>query len=413
MNLLPLSDRSLNFIALAAANKNNANSCDLAILEGHYDIDVLTECVNKIASTHPIMQSRVVKKGFRYYWQFDAQLYPEKRFLDWSEQYSNVEQWHAALRQFVIDNPIDPFNGSGVAFVYVKFRSYSALMFLSSHAVSDARSGYILFEQLHALLTDQPIPNQDNSFCEDHLLFDSVTYQAMFKAAARLACELFKAKKTIPIKASGQWQIDYHDLGVEATESVLAWARKYQFSANVVLNYVFNKVLNNGKKYTMIETMSVRALSSRNLSSSYNNLILSFGSDIGGDSNWMQAYQSRLNRLKSGDHTVHQAEQRLQSLSINLMPRRGLKLLVDSYKRLFLNGNVILSNLGKLEFDLKSIGKCKIIDIYNFSVPLPPAGLAIVVSTYQGRLRISYAHEGGDITSIKRAVECEIASLNE
>ncbi|AOT08534.1 hypothetical protein [Pseudoalteromonas luteoviolacea] len=412
MNLLPLSDRSLNFLALAEANKKNANSCDLAILEGHYDMQVLSTSIDKIASLHPIMQSRIVRKGLKYYWKYDEMLYPEKLELDWSDCFQDAEQWHAALRQYVIDNPVDPYSGSPVKFVYIRFRQRSALLFISSHTASDARSGYILFEQLNSLLLNQPLPRKDNSFCEEHMLFDRVKVKALLKASAKLAVDLCKSKKAIAVKGSEQWRVDYHDFGLEATEALKNWSNQHQVSVNVALNYILNKALNDGHKYTVLETMSLRGLAKKDLAASYNNLIMPFGSEIGGESYWIKAYQARLQELKLGGYKVHQAEQRIQSYSINLVPKCALKLLVEGYKRLFLNGNVILSNLGKLEFDLNYIGSLKILDVYNFSVPLPPAGLALVASTYNGRLRISFAYRNKAEPLFVQAIERELADLN-
>ncbi|KID56736.1 hypothetical protein JF50_12550 [Pseudoalteromonas luteoviolacea] len=412
MNLLPLSDRALNFLALAEANNKNANSCDLVILEGHYGMDELSNCVDKIASLHPIMQSRIVRKGLKYFWLYDETLYPEKSQLDWTDRFLDVKQWHVALRQYAIDNPVDPYVGSPVQFVCIRFKQYSALIFLSSHTASDARSGYILFEQLHSLLLNQPISSIDNSFCEEHMLFDKVGTKALFHAGIRLAIDLFKSKTKIEIADSACWRVDYHDFGLDATKALKIWSKRHQVSVNVALNYVLNKALNNGQKYTVLETISLRGIAKKDLAGSYNNLIMPFGSEIGGESCWIKAYQARLQELKLEGYKVHQAEQRIQSYSINLVPKCALKLLVESYKRLFLNGNVILSNLGKLEFNLSYIGSFKIIDVYNFSVPLPPAGLALVASTYQGRLRISYAHRGEVELLITPAIEREIAALN-
>ncbi|KZN45260.1 hypothetical protein [Pseudoalteromonas luteoviolacea] len=413
MKLMPLSDRSLNFLALGEANNNNANSCDLLILDGQYDMEVLATSVDQIARTHPVLQSRIVRKGLKYYWQYDALLYPPKLYLDWSDRYSDVEQWHKALRQYAIDNPIDPFAGSPLKFVYIRFKHLSAMLFLSSHAASDARSGYILFEQLHSILNKQTFPEEDNSFCEEHLIFDRVKLNAILKAGKYLVSELFKPSAKITIEDSSNWSVDYYDFGTAATESLVRWARQHQVSVNVALNYVLNKALNKGEKYTIIETISIRGIAKQDLASSYNNLIMPFGSEVGGDSCWVQAYQARLQNLKREGYKVHQAEQRIQSYSINLMPKFALKLLVNCYKHLFLRGNVILSNLGRLDFDLSYIGEHKIVDTYNFSVPLPPAGLALVVSTYKEKLRISFAHRSKNIEPIIKAIKHELSVLNE
>ncbi|MDK1286666.1 hypothetical protein [Pseudoalteromonas umbrosa] len=413
MKLMPLSDRSLNFLALGEANNKNANSCDLLILDGQYDMNVLASSVDEIARTHPVLQSRIVRKGLRYYWQYEASLYPSKLFLDWSECYSDVDQWHKALRQYAIDNPIDPFVGSPLQFVYVRYNHLSAILFLSSHAASDARSGYILFEQLHSILTKQAIPNVDNSFCEDHLVFDRVKLKALLKAGRGLAVEMFKPRVKLPITDTHNWSVDYCDFGLKATKSLTKWAKHHQVSVNVALNYVLNKALNKGAKYTIIETISIRGIAKQDLASAYNNLIMPFGSEVGGDSCWVKAYQARLQNLKLEGYKVHQAEQRIQSCSINLMPKFALGSLVKCYKYMFLRGNVILSNLGRLEFDLSYIGEHKIVDIYNFSVPLPPAGLALVVSTYKERLRISFAHRSENIEPIIKAIKHELRVLNE
>lgn len=410
---MPLSDRSLNFLALGEANNNNANSCDLAILDGHLDMNILAKCVDRIALTHPILQSRIVRKGLKYYWQHDESIYPQKLYLDWSQCYCEFDQWHEALRQYVIDNPIDPFSASPLKLIYIKYQQFSAILFLSSHAASDARSGYILFEQLNSILCNQSIPEEDNSFCEDPLIFDRVEWKALLKAGKCLVSELFKPSSKIMIKDSGNWSVDYFDFGVGATESLIKWANQHEVSVNVALNYLLNKALNKGEKYTIIETISIRGIAKKNLASSYNNLIMPFGSEVGGDSCWVKAYQARLQDLKLEGYKVHQAEQRIQSYSINMMPKFALKLLVNAYKSMFLNGNVILSNLGRLEFELNYIGERKIIDIYNFSVPLPPAGLALVVSTYKGRLRISFAHRTEKIEQIIKAIQHELSVINE
>ncbi|TQF70975.1 WSD1 family O-acyltransferase [Pseudoalteromonas luteoviolacea] len=410
--LIPLSARALNFLALSDAN-DNGNSCDLVILKSSPSQKQLNEAVDHIAKSHPIMQSRIVRKRCRYFWQFDQQLFPEKRFLNWSEKYSSYEDWHDALRNYLFDDVIDPFSSSPVKFICIHYHQYCALLFISSHTASDARSGYLLFEQINAYLNSRSLDIEDRSFEREDKLFESCKVIAYFSASQLLLKNLTRPKKQVDLmhKRSDQWQVDYMDLGELATKKLVSWSKNHKVSVNVALNYILSQSICADKELNVLETMSVRDLSNKNLKWAYNNLIIVFESNIGGDNNWLEDYRQHLDKVKGGGYKTFQAQQEIQALTINLLPRSALKGLVSIYKKLFLKGNMILSNLGALEFDLSHLGEHEIVDIYNFSVPLPPAGLAFVVSTYRQKLRVSLAHRGDDVDPILSEIRSNILSI--
>ncbi|KZN57765.1 hypothetical protein [Pseudoalteromonas luteoviolacea] len=410
--LIPLSARSLNFLALADAN-DNGNSCDLVILKGCPDKLGLTQAVDKIAKTHPVMQSRIVRKNLRYYWQFDEHLLPEKEFLNWSYEFDCFELWHSALRNHLFKDIVEPFNSSPVKFICIQYRQYFALLFLSSHIASDGSSGYLLFKQLSAYLNSEPIAVADNSFAREPTLFDSCGTKAYLTAAKQLARNLVRpcSKVVLNKGKSNKCQVEYVDLGEGATKSLVDWSKQRGCSVNVALNYILSESLCGGRRLGVLETMSVRDISKQSLEYAYNNLVIVFESYIGGSNTWIDEYAKHLQKLKCEGYRAFQAQQEIQAISINLLPRVALKRLVRIYKRFFLKGNVILSNLGVVDFDLSHVGKYEIVDVYNFSVPLPPAGLAIVVSTYRQKLRISFAHRGDDISDFMKAIEANILSI--
>ncbi|MBQ4812888.1 hypothetical protein J8M20_16125 [Pseudoalteromonas luteoviolacea] len=411
--LIPLSARALNFLALADAN-GNGNSCDLIILKGCPDQKVLTEAIDQIAKQHPVMQSRIVRKNWQYHWQFDAHLFPEKQFLDWSSDFDNFESWHRALRGYLFKDVVDPFSASPIKFVCVQYEQYFALLFISSHIASDGRSGYLLFEQLNAYLNTRSIVEDDNSFVCDSKLFESCGAKAYLTAFRQLASNFVRSRVEVKVNKEmpENCQVDYVDLGEAATKKLVDWSKKNGVSVNVALNVILNKSFFPNCGLRILETMSVRGLSKQSLEDAYNNLVIVFESHVGGSDDWVKEYAQHLTSLKSGGYRAFQAQQQIQALSINLLPRAALKMLVRIYKRLFLKGNVILSNLGALDFDLSHLGRYEIIDVYNFSVPLPPAGLAIVVSTYRQKLRLSIAHKGEDISHFMKAIESNILSIN-
>ncbi|KZN59710.1 hypothetical protein [Pseudoalteromonas luteoviolacea] len=410
--LIPLSPRALNFLALADAN-DNGNSCDLVILKGTPEQRDLSQAIDKIAKTHPIMQSRIVRKSLRYYWQFDTHLLPEKEFLDWSDEFDSFELWHRALRNHLFKDIVDPFNSSPVKFICIQYREYFALLFLSSHIASDGSSGYLLFKQLSAYLNSEPIAVADNSFEREAALFDCCGTKAYLTAVKQLACNLVRSCSKVALSKgnSNQCQVEYVDLGERATKNLIEWSKQRGCSVNVALNYVLSESLCRDRGLSVLETMSVRDISKQPLEYAYNNLVIVFESYIGGSNTWIDEYARHLQQLKREGYRAFQAQQKIQALSINLLPRAALKTLVRIYKRLFLKGNVILSNLGVVDFDLSHVGKYEIVDVYNFSVPLPPAGLAVVVSTYRQKLRVSFTHRGGDISDYMSAIEANILSI--
>ncbi|MCF2858043.1 hypothetical protein L1286_11220 [Pseudoalteromonas sp. SMS1] len=410
--LIPLSARALNFLALADAN-GNGNSCDLIILKSRPSNQQLEHAVDQIAKSHPIMQSRIIRKRCRYYWEYDCQLLPEKKFLDWSENYANFEQWHSALRRYLFDDVIDPFASSPVKFVCIHYQQYCALLFISSHTASDARSGYLLFEQLNAHLNAQAVKVVDNAFENDHSLFEPCGFSAYVKASGRLLTNLLRRRSLVDLKCeiSEDWQVEYIDLGEAATKKLVDWSKKNQVSVNVALNHILSESICGKSKLSILETMSIRSRSKRNLEWAYNNLIIVFESHIGGGNNWLIGYRKHLDKVKSKNYKTFEAQQKIQAFTINLLPRTALKALVNIYKKLFLKGNMILSNLGVLEFDLSHLGEHEIVDVYNFSVPLPPAGLAFVMSTYRQKLRLSLAHRGHDVSSIMNEIKANIQAI--
>ncbi|RJE77220.1 hypothetical protein BGP78_09170 [Pseudoalteromonas sp. MSK9-3] len=414
-NIIPLSDRALSFLALAAGNNGNANSGDLAIINGHLDPPNLKAAIDLIAVRHPILKSKIVRKSFNYFWQYDESIRPELITLDWSHKFDSEDSWHNATRNLISQDAIDPFSGSPAKLYYIKFNHKSALLFVSAHCASDARSGYIILDEINQFLCGSLGEYTDNSFLEDKHNFSKPKFKDWLVTLFDLGRSLLSRKKTAVLPDTSSNYIEYINLGKPALNSLIKYAKEHGLTVNGALNQALSKALGSKNQHIIFETLSVRPHAKNDLDGAYNNLIIPFSSVIGGKNNWIADYSCHLaNITKNNIHSLV-ALQKLQGYLVRLFPKKKLKLLSRLYQSLFLKGNVLLSNLGKLDFDLQTIAHKEVEAVYNYSVPLPPAGLAIVASSLNNEFRYTLAYRGkpGSIEHFKSEFKHHILELGK
>ena len=413
-NTIPLSDRALTFLALAADNNGNANSGDLAIINGHMDPSRLKAAINTISARHPILKSKIIRGYFNYYWQYSESITPELIIEDWSEKFDSEESWHDSARNLICHKAIDPFEGSPAKLYYIKYHHKSALLFVSAHCASDAKSGYIILDEINQFLCGKLSDYTDNSFLEETHNFSQPTMKDWLFALSHLGASLLSQKKIATFPNTQSNHIEYINLGKPALKSLIKYAKDHGLTVNCALNLALSKALGSKKQHIIFETLSVRAHAKRDLEGAYNNLIMPFYSVIGGKENWLEDYASHLTNTTQNIDRL-KALQKLQGSLIKLFPQKKLKLLSKLYRTLFLKGNVLISNLGKLDFNLLTIAHKQVEAVYNYSVPLPPAGLAIVVSSLKDEFRYTLAYRGKpeSIEKFKSEFKKHILSLDK
>lgn len=372
----------------------NPNSCDLLVVDGRPDLARLKRALQCAAARHPLCGAQLVDDR----WLFpdhapvvplDCLEVPEEEAWEqvqrctWGE---NFQERGPFLRAYLLCSP-----------------RYSRLVIVSSHAITDARSGAIFMNDWLRFYGDleagreptvEPVDVADRSM---DLYLGKKSWleklSLMGQALRNVGRGLMSRGGGIdaPDSPPGETGVYVRDLGEETLARGLSTARAQGHTLHALLLLCLTRTVAKkfpGRPLRILDLHTLRSFAGEPVDGLFDVLVTPHSLELDpaqNDQQLLQSIHDRLTALKQGAVLSELYRLWIYTALARVFPLSAASRFVFKY---LTRTDLVTTNPGVVPFSFDRLGSLPVIDFLNFPQLGPPAKLALIFTTFRRRLRV-------------------------
>jgi len=407
----------------------NGNSCMYFELSKKIDLDVLQASVDILVRRHALLNCGFKSSMFSYRWSDDKPLDP----VVVNHQKIEVGNRDAMIRHLTNNawgERFDLAHERQLRVYYVEYNGGAVVQLVPNHILADGRAADLLMADLASIYHQLAANNCDvddlaASVKCDYAESSVQLFAGHMSKGERLAytmaalknivSDIFRPAHGIFVKKSSRGNTRVH---VETVDDKLFVMMKSRLKANgftvhpMLVSAVLRAIeeFNDSKGFKaeslrVSDMFSMLPFADQNLTGVYDCFVVPFTSYYTLKKNnleMMNQVRDTVGRYKSGGIFEELFRQNIYALTGKFSPKKLATYLVIKY---IAKSNVIISNPGRVKFDIPDMGNAEIVNYTSFSQLFPPAKIFFLFSSFKGALRLNIlydenAFDEGDVSNV-------------
>lgn len=375
----------------------NANSACLLVLQGKLERERLQSAVTALAQRHPLLRSKVVRRGMRLGWQALAAA-PQVRYVALPQPLAGAMEWlvnQAWSTSFVLEQ-----EGAFAVQVF-EDADRTVLQLVTSHVAEDARASYQIAHDLAQLYggagMTPPVVAPPAADMNRYLVRAGArqwcghVWRAMRSSVRDLLCT--DATLALPAtSATQQRRFDLHDVTPAQFAALKAQAARRGCTVHALMLLAVCRIIGRaqsrpGRTIRLIDMFSLRGMGAEPLDSLYENVVLPYQIHVrhGGDDAMLAQIGARVAAMKGGEFRTEFL--RFKFCNAVLALCRGGRIGRWLVQRM-VQARTLITNPGRIPFPLRQFGPLPVLEFFSYAQLFPPGAVMCQFSGWQDRLRI-------------------------
>lgn len=375
----------------------NANSACLFVLQGKLERERLQDAVTQLAQRHPLLRSRVVRRGWTLGWQ-TADAIPLVRYEALPQPLDEAMEWlvnQAWTTAFAMDQ-----QGAFAVQVF-EGEDCTVLQLVTSHVAEDARASYQIAHDLALLYggigatpyTVTPPAADMNRYLvrASALEWCGHTWRALRGSVRDILCT--DATLAVPAVPAGQQRsFDLHDILPQQFAALREQAARRGCTVHALMLLAVCRIVGRaqsrpGRTIRLIDMFSLRGMGAAPLDSLYENVVLPYQIHVrhGSDEAMLAQIGVRVAAMKGGEFRTEFL--RFKFCNAVLALCRGGRLGRWLVQRM-VQARTLITNPGRIPFPLQQFGPLAVLEFFSYAQLFPPGAVMCQFSGWQNRVRI-------------------------
>ncbi|WP_444997186.1 condensation domain-containing protein [Aliikangiella sp. IMCC44359] len=389
----------------------NTNSCDWLELDGEIDPDTLLMAAKKTIARHPMAQSVYKRRLFWFTWVNTEQQLPIEVEMQKCESdddeaiscqmFSNVSEYS------VLRKEKHPFR-----FILLSTPSRNFLQILTTHVYTDGRSANIFttdlmrfYNALHNNTSSDELlkkidvrdRNHDRMFLQGSSFFKKVVF--FIQALVSVLQDLFEptGRLKLPKTNRSESSLVLTEIATDDFEKIKQNAKLKQVTLHPCFLRAFVRTIEDfnherqqkSSSLKILDNFSLRRFSSDPMVEKLYDCIsvpYTLKANLNNNDEQIEkAFNKQLDSMKDGGALMQLYKYRIYHWMALLMPKAFA---AHFASKVMIRTNVICTNVGVLDPELKAFGQANVLSYISFPVLIPPGEILFQLSSFQGKLRL-------------------------
>lgn len=413
----PLSPLNMMFINLAKVGC--INSCDLIEVEGRVEQDLLQDALDICASRRVTCRSRIRREGLKHFWV--EQPGPVRVPLEVVREAGPYIAQDALSRVACAtwSRSFDLANEMPLRAVLWEYEDRSQVQLICSHVTADAQAGYRLADDLVRTYTAlQQARHQDTDTGAAMVSMDLgdapgsrlptpyANYSVLARAKAtavsawQMMCDVALPDHVWPVPRSkrGETRLQRVDLPASWLSRIKRVARAQGVTVHslLLLALVRASAQAAGKEgvFRYTDQFSLRPVLGEEDGRVYDALTMAYNLRLDSrhsDARILQQIRQRIADMREGGGVLEYHRMWIYDVLSRFLPRRLATLWAGS---VITKSNILISNPGKIPYNMEWFGASRIVDYFSFPQIFHPGRALLLFSTFRdsSRLWVVYHH---------------------